>query len=81
MISECPHSFTPVGGNTNCTKSGAGAYATIAALRFGPAQPASVSYDCPLNPGQTYYINFRDYYTPRGNVYSQFVIQNRIGID
>jgi hypothetical protein len=77
VVSECPHSFVPVGGNAFCTLTGQGSYAGPLYLRFGPAQIGTQSYDCPLTPGQTYYINYRDYYTPRGSVSSQFVIYNR----
>jgi hypothetical protein len=74
VVSTCPHNFTPVGGNTVCSAIGQGSYAGPLYLRFGAG---SAVYDCPLTPGQTYYINYRDYYTPRGSVSSQFVIYNR----
>ena len=77
VVSACPHNFNPVGGNANCMKQGAGSVMGPLYLRFGPAQPDTQFYDCPLTPGQTYYINFRDYFTPRGQVFSQFVIYNR----
>jgi len=74
VVSECPHSFTPVGGRASCSHLGAGTYAGPLYLRFGPAVKA---YDCPLTPGRTYYFNFRDYFEPRGAVFSQFAIQRR----
>lgn len=73
VISSCAHDFTPVAGNeAGCTARGCGPSCGIA-LRFGPATDGS----CSLTPGGTYYINFRDYFTPRGAVSSQFVIYNR----
>ncbi len=74
VISDCPHRFAPVGGNERCTLTGVGSYGGPLYLRFGPG---TSSYDCPLTPGGTYYVNFRDYFTPRGDVSSQFVIYSR----
>jgi len=74
VVSECPHNFNPVGGKASCTAIGAGSYAEMY-LRFGFG--TQTYYDCPLTHGTTYYINFRDYFTPRGSVSSQFVIYNR----
>jgi len=83
VVSECAHSFTPVGGNSLCTAIGAGSVAGPLYLRFGPAVPRTFfgqplpSLDCPLTPGGTYYINFRDNSTAYGTVSSQFVFYNR----
>lgn len=76
VISACPHSFTPVGGNTKCTKTGIGSGAAMY-TRYGPAIN---SYDCPLTPGATYYLNFRKYTTSgdySGTVSSQFTNEKR----
>lgn len=73
VISSCAHNFTPVGGQAGCLGTGFSTSGGIA-LRFGPASDGS----CSLSPGGTYYINFRDYFTPRGTVSSQFVIYNRL---
>ena len=83
VVSACPHSFTPVGGNPLCQKLGAGSTMGPISLRFGPAQPRTFwgqplpSLDCALTPGGTYYVNFRDTSTARGSVSSQFVITKR----
>ncbi len=83
VVSACPHSFTPVGGDSLCTAMGAGSVAGPIYLRFGPAvsrtffgQPLP-TVDCPLTPGGTYYINFRDSSTAFSGVSSQFVFYNR----
>ncbi len=65
VISSCPHDFI---ATANCTQQAVGSTATFE-LRFGPA---TKSYDCPLTPGGTYYINFRDANVPRGTVQTQF---------
>lgn len=68
VISNCPHNFSPVGGQSTCVQTDIGNIADIGLL-FG-GTPAI--YDCILTPGATYYLNFRDSITPRGTVYSQF---------
>ena len=76
VISECPHRFAPVNGQASCMASGVGSYGGLYP-RFGATQVALQSYDCLLTPGRTYYLNFRNYSTPRGTVSSQFVIYKR----
>ena len=84
VVSACPHSFTPVGGNPLCATSGAGSIMGPLYLRFGPAEPRTFfgtplpTLDCPLTPGGTYYVNFRDSSTAYGGVSSQFVINKRL---
>jgi len=77
VVSQCPHSFAAVGNKASCTAIGVGSYGGPIYLRFGPAQPGTQSYDCPLTAGGTYYINFRDYYPAYDTVSSQFVLYNR----
>ena len=83
VISTCPQNFAPVGGNAMCAAIGAGSSMGPLYLRFGPARSRIIfgqtlpSLDCPLTPGGTYYINFRDYYPAYGPVSSQFVIYRR----
>lgn len=83
VVSACPHSFVPVGGNPLCQKLGAGSTMGPISLRFGPAQPRTFfgqplpTVDCPLTPGGTYYVNFRDATGAGGGVSSQFVINKQ----
>ncbi len=74
VVSACPHNFSPVGGSVKCMKEGIGSSGTLY-LRFGPLIN---SYDCPLTPGGTYYINFRQWSTPRsGTVSTQMSFEPR----
>jgi hypothetical protein len=71
VVSSCPHSFTPVGGQENCSAPGVASTGTIY-MRFGPAGTSSAWYDCVLTPGTYYYINFRDSSRRGGTVQTQF---------
>ena len=73
-ISDRPHNFETVGGQT-------AAYIPVGnpsevLLRFGNAGTV-MWYDVMLNPGQVYYLNVRDYHTPRGTVYLQLDARSR----
>src|SRR3990172_8806003 len=84
VVSACPHSFTPVGGNALCATSGAGSIMGPLYLRFGPAEPRTFfgtplpTLDCPPTPGGPHHVNFRDSSTAYGGVSSQFVINKRL---
>lgn len=55
VVSACPHNFTPVNGNALCRRGAVTAKADFY-LTFGPPQ---TGVDCPLQPGQKYYLNVR----------------------
>ena len=77
VISACPHSFVPVGGQANCFKSGTTGFYMY--LRYSTSPSAPASYDCQLQAGTDYYINFRHYVTSgtRGTVSAQFGAMTR----
>jgi hypothetical protein len=75
VVSACPHNFTPA--NVACINSGSISAMNLY-LRYSTSNQPIQSYDCPLQAGGTYYINFRQYATPRtSTVYAQFGIQPR----
>ena len=77
-VSDRPHVFEPLNGNPAALVQGIGNAAAVA-LRFGvPAGVAIKHYDVVLTPGGTYYINFRQWATPRTDiVWSQFMASAR----
>ena len=88
VISDQPYSFIPFSGNPRARLEGAGSVAGPFYLRFGPAEARMMwgrpveSLDVSLTPGNTYYINFREWRNPgddtqRGAVSSEFVVYPR----
>ena len=82
VISECPHSFVPVGNRPmwgNSMQAGVmiGGTANSILTRIGPPGTLVKSYEALLSPVRVYYLNFRDYNQPRGTVSSQFVVVAR----
>jgi len=80
VISACPHDFVNAAYGTAaegqpCYKSFSGNVGNERYLKFDGTHPAA--YDCTLNPGQTYYINFRALFAPRGTVTTRFQITPR----
>lgn len=74
VISSCPHNFSPHDGNIYCRllgSSGVSRNLYYYSTANGKTNPGT--YDCVLQEGSEYYINFRQFTTgTRGTVSSQF---------
>lgn len=74
VISSCPHNFSPLDGNVYCRMLGkTGATRNLYYYSAANGKTTPDAYDCVLQAGSEYYINFRHNTTDtRGTVSSQF---------
>jgi len=72
VISACPHSYTPVNSVAWCRMLGSAGSRPLYFYSAAAGKTTPGTYDCVLQAGTDYYINFRSNVTPRGTVSSQF---------
>lgn len=79
VISSCPHNFSPHGGNVYCRLLGkTGGTREIYYYSTANGKTSPGTYDCVLQEGEEYFINFRQNTTgTRGTVSSQFGVNSR----
>lgn len=74
VLSSCPHNFSPYGGSVYCRLQGtSGVSRNLYYYSAANGKTTPGAYDCVLQEGSEYYINFRHNTTgTRGTVSSQF---------